>query len=92
LRVAGGMIFAFGINWAAYFTFLQTSASLHPDMTEAYFSGREFRLGYNQRPPFWVWIRDAWFGVWPRTGWGSRLAEWPRLSTSGAPGIDRPPV
>ena len=57
---------AFGLVWAGYFIVSESSASLHQDMTEAYVWGREFRLGYNQHPPFWAWICGLWFAVLPR--------------------------
>ena len=57
---------AFGVLWAVYFIVSESSASLHQDMTEAYVWGREFRLGYNQHPPFWAWICGLWFLALPR--------------------------
>jgi 4-amino-4-deoxy-L-arabinose transferase-like glycosyltransferase len=71
--IAAGLIVAFGLIWAGYFTVSQLSASLHQDMTEAYVWGQEFRLGYNQHPPFWAWICGAWFEVFPRTNWAFAL-------------------
>ena len=71
--IAASLIVAFGLVWAGYFAISQLSASLHQDMTEAYVWGQEFRLGYNQHPPFWAWICGAWFEVWPRTNWAFAL-------------------
>ena len=67
--IAAGLFAAFGMVWAAYFTISQSTASLHQDMTEAYVWGHEFRLVYNQHPPFWAWICGAWFEILPRAGW-----------------------
>jgi len=67
--VAAASFIAFGLVWTGYFAISQISGSLHQDMTEAYVWGREFRLGYNQHPPFWAWICGAWFEIFPRTGW-----------------------
>ena len=67
--LAAGLFVAFGLVWADYFAISQLSAALHQDMTEAYVWGQEFRLGYNQHPPFWAWICGVWFLVWPRSDW-----------------------
>src|SRR5262245_3089049 len=41
--------------------------SLHPDMTEAWMWGKEFRLGYAKHPPLFAWIAGAWFWLLPRS-------------------------
>ena len=65
-----GLLFvAFVAVWSAYFAIAESQASIHNDMAEAYAWGREFRLGYNQHPPFWAWICGAWFTLFPRAGW-----------------------
>ena len=60
---------AFALVWAGFFAMSEAASSIHQDMSEAYVWGQEFRLGYNQHPPFWAWICGAWFEIMPRAGW-----------------------
>ena len=47
---------AFALVWSGVFAISEAASSIHQDMSEAYVWGQEFRLGYNQHPPFWAWI------------------------------------
>jgi 4-amino-4-deoxy-L-arabinose transferase-like glycosyltransferase len=60
---------AFVAVWSLYFIVTEHASAIHNDMAEAYAWGREFRLGYNQHPPFWAWICGLWFLVFPRANW-----------------------
>ncbi|MBV9552446.1 MAG: glycosyltransferase family 39 protein [Alphaproteobacteria bacterium] len=63
----------FVIVWTLYATVAGAGHALHGDVVEAYAWGREFRLGYNQHPPFWAWIAGAWFHVFPTRDWAFHL-------------------
>jgi 4-amino-4-deoxy-L-arabinose transferase-like glycosyltransferase len=62
-------IAAFVAVWSLYFIVTEHAAAIHNDMAEAYAWGREFRLGYNQHPPFWAWVCGLWFLIFPRANW-----------------------
>lgn len=62
-------IAAFVAVWSLYFIVTEHASAIHNDMAEAYAWGREFRLGYNQHPPFWAWICGLWFLIFPRANW-----------------------
>ncbi len=64
---------AFVLVWTLYGTIANAGMSLHGDVAEAYSWGREFRLGYNQHPPFWAWIAGLWFGIFPTRAWAFNL-------------------
>jgi 4-amino-4-deoxy-L-arabinose transferase-like glycosyltransferase len=64
LRIA-----AFVAVWSLYFIVTEHASAIHNDMAEAYAWGREFRLGYNQHPPFWAWVCGLWFLIFPRANW-----------------------
>ncbi len=53
--------------WALYGSITTAEKSLHHDVLEAYAWGKEFKLGYNQHPPFWAWIAGFWFQLFPAT-------------------------
>jgi hypothetical protein len=59
--------------WTIYGCIAGAGLSLHGDVTEAYAWGREFRLGYNQHPPFWAWIAGIWFLIFPNQNWSFHL-------------------
>ncbi|HET6183608.1 MAG TPA: glycosyltransferase family 39 protein [Acetobacteraceae bacterium] len=59
--------------WTAFGSLAFAGKALHGDVAEAYAWGREFRLGYNQHPPFWAWIAGGWFLVFPRQDWAFNL-------------------
>jgi hypothetical protein len=58
IHIAGGFVL-FVIAWTAYGSLDFAGKAIHGDVAEAYAWGREFRLGYNQHPPFWAWIAGA---------------------------------
>ncbi len=58
--------------WTLY-ALLSHRGTIHDDMLEAYYWGREFQLGYYKHPPFWAWIAGGWFEVFPRTNWAFYL-------------------
>ena len=60
---------AFVAVWSLYFIVTEHASAIHNDMAEAYAWGREFRLGYNQHPPFWAWVCGLWFLILPRANW-----------------------
>ncbi len=64
---------AFVAIWTLYGSITKAGLSVHGDMAEAYVWGREFKLGYNQHPPFWAWIAGVWFLVFPTTNWSFYL-------------------
>src|SRR6202453_1640513 len=68
-QTVAALFVAFVAVCSLYFAIAESQASIHGDMAEAYAWGREFRLGYNQHPPFWAWICGVWFMVFPRAGW-----------------------
>ena len=72
-QTVAALFVAFVAVWSVYFAIAESQASIHNDMAEAYAWGREFRLGYNQHPPFWAWMCGLWFLVFPRTGWAFAL-------------------
>lgn len=59
--------------WTLYGTIAGAGHALHGDLAEAHAWGREFQLGYSQHPPFWAWIADAWFAIFPHQDWAFRL-------------------
>ena len=63
----------FVVIWTLYGSLAGAGLSLHGDVAEAYVWGREFRLGYNQHPPFWAWIAGLWFLVFPNRNWSFDL-------------------
>ena len=63
------LLAGFVATWALYFSITDAATAIHKDMAEAYVWGSEFRLGYNQHPPFWAWVCGLWFAVFPRAGW-----------------------
>ncbi len=65
-RTIALLFVAFTVVWTLYFSITEATSSIHNDMAEAYAWGREFRLGYNQHPPFWAWLCGLWFLVFPR--------------------------
>jgi 4-amino-4-deoxy-L-arabinose transferase-like glycosyltransferase len=67
------LLAAFAVTWGLFFTITEAPVAIKHDMTEAYAWGQEFKLGYNQHPPFWAWICGLWFSVLPRTGWAFAL-------------------
>ena len=64
--VAAALTLFFAV-WALYGSITTADKSLHHDVLEAYAWGKEFKLGYNQHPPFWAWIAGAWFELFPTT-------------------------
>ncbi|HXT06740.1 MAG TPA: glycosyltransferase family 39 protein [Roseiarcus sp.] len=64
---------AFVVVWSLYFIVTEHASAIHNDMAEAYAWGREFRLGYNQHPPFWAWVCGLWFLIFPRANWAFAL-------------------
>lgn len=70
---AAAAVMLFIAVWLLYGTISRPGMVLHDDLTEAYVWGREFRLGYNQHPPFWAWIAGLWFLVFPNREWAFLL-------------------
>jgi 4-amino-4-deoxy-L-arabinose transferase-like glycosyltransferase len=67
------LFFGFVLVWSLYGTIVDAGKSLDGDIVEAYVWGREFRLGYNQHPPFWAWISGMWFLAFPNRNWAFHL-------------------
>ena len=63
----------FTAAWVVYGVISHAGMVLHEDVTEAYVWGQEFRLGYNQHPPFWAWLAGLWFLIFPNREWAFLL-------------------
>jgi len=71
-RVTLGLFLVFYVLiWTAYGD--ATHATVHPDMAEAWFWGKEFQLGYYKHPFLFAWEAGAWFQIFPRATWSFYL-------------------
>jgi 4-amino-4-deoxy-L-arabinose transferase-like glycosyltransferase len=76
----GGLELEIG-GWLAFYVvaltgihlFSHGSGNLHNDTLEAYAWGRELQLGYPKHPPFWAWVADVWFNLFPTADWAAYL-------------------
>ncbi|MDF2115799.1 glycosyltransferase family 39 protein [Roseiarcaceae bacterium H3SJ34-1] len=61
-----------GIFWTLYST-VSAGNGLHHDMLEAFAWAQEPAWGYSKHPPFWAWVADLWFKIFPIQDWAFYL-------------------
>jgi hypothetical protein len=67
----GGWLAFYVVALTCIYLFSHGSGNLHNDTLEAYAWGRELQPGYAKHPPFWAWVADIWFVLFPTADWAA---------------------
>jgi 4-amino-4-deoxy-L-arabinose transferase-like glycosyltransferase len=67
------LLLGFVAVWLAYRIFAFRYSDLHPDVLEAWISGRTFGWGGPKHPPLMGWVARAWTSIFPLTNWSFEL-------------------
>ena len=67
------LLIGFIAVWLAFFCIAYLNGDLHPDVLEAWSSGRRLEWGYARHAPLAAWLAHGWASVFPLTNWSFQL-------------------